>query len=790
MLNTLTRLWADKTINYSIRILIAFLGVVLPCWYHDNLTAVTPLILGVIACALTETDEGFLGRIKALILTFICFAIASFSIEILFPYPWLFAIGLFSSTFGFIMLGAIGPRYATIAFGSILIAIYTMIGVHTSESIWQLPLLLLTGAAWYAFIAIIWQIIWPMQPIAQRLSSVFEHISRYMEAKSELFHPVSNLRPQPFRIQEAQLNANTVGALEEVKQSLMTRSKRGIVSVRADKFLHVYFLAQDIHERVSSTHYRYQDLAQYFQDSDILFRFKYVMQAQAKACQALADAFEQNKPYQQNSRSILALDELQLSMQRIETKLERSKADNSELTHAMTQLGYLFNNLATVERLIANIQQPNQSSMAEPNPHLILDSDPSLASQAQAQISNHKHNEPQSELIGVSQQDASLPDQGVHSLKQMWQRIKNNLTPDSVLFRHALRLSTTLTLGYGIIQLLDLDLGFWILLTTLFVCQPNFSATRQKLTARVIGTIIGLLVGFLLLTLFPSQLSQVVFLVATGVLFFSFRLHNYGYATAFITVLVVLCFNQMGQGFGVILPRLADTLIGCGLAVLAVRYILPDWQSRRLPQVMSNAIEANQSYLTHVIGQYRAGKRDSMDYRIARRNAHNHNAALSTGISHMLSEPGKYQHAVDESFRFLTLNHALLSYISALGAHRQSINDQQVHQLILQAHRDIHHQLDSLQSYFDIKAKTQTQAPDLSHDLSLDPKFDCVEVLDDAGQQQKDLEQALAQWRDHDNPLARLVLQQLHLIYKMMPEMHELAQKISQFEHQEMSDEK
>ncbi|URU62230.1 YccS/YhfK family membrane protein (plasmid) [Escherichia coli] len=44
----------------------------------------------------------------------------------LFPWPWLFAIGLTLSTSGFILLGGLGQRYATIAFGALLIAIYTM----------------------------------------------------------------------------------------------------------------------------------------------------------------------------------------------------------------------------------------------------------------------------------------------------------------------------------------------------------------------------------------------------------------------------------------------------------------------------------------------------------------------------------------------------------------------------------------------------------------------------------------------------------------------------------------
>ncbi|WP_274026589.1 YccS family putative transporter [Vibrio parahaemolyticus] len=703
--------WANKTINYSILILITLLGVVIPAWYFGQNTLITPLILGVIAAALAESDDSFMGRIKALILTFICFAVAAFSIEILFHTPWLFATGLFISTFGFIMLGAIGPKYASIAFGSLLIAIYTMLGAHESTNIWFQPLLLLTGAAWYYFMSMIWQMFWPLQPVQLSLANVFLALANYLDAKAKLFHPVTNLAPQPMRIEAARLNAATVTALNACKATLLTRSKRGHVDGPSDRFLNIYFIAQDIHERVSSSHYRYQDLATEFERSDVLFRFKYLLETQAQACRDIAQAIQLGNEYTHTDESILALAELQNSLAYLEEQQQ------GHWKRLLMQLTYLFNNLATVEKQLNNINNPDAERLEED----------------------------------------TLADTNPHTLKAMWQRISANLHKDSMLFRHALRMSIALTIGYGIIQLFDIDRGYWILLTTLFVCQPNYSATRQKLTARVIGTLAGLLIGVPLLTFFPSQESQLVFIVVSGVMFFAFRMNNYGYATGFITLLVLFLFNQLGEGYAVVLPRLADTLIGCALAVAAVMFILPDWQSRRLHKVMSDAIDANKQYLDQIIGQYRIGKKDNLSYRIARRQAHNNDATLTSAISTMLAEPGKYRAAVGESFRFLTLNHAMLSYISALGAHRTRIEDESIHKLVLDAHRCIHQHLDVLHQ----QLHQHCEECDLSN-------------IDDAG-----LEQRLNEWRDEDDSSARMVLQQLHLIYRMLPELHSLASKFA-----------
>lgn len=710
--NYLRQLGANRTINYGLLILVTLLGVVVSTWYIEQTHLITSIILGVIAAALAESDDSFWGRLKALLLTFICFATAAFSIELLFDTPILFAIGLFISTFGFIMLGSIGPRYASIAFGSLLIAIYTMLGAHESTNIWFQPLLLLAGAAWYYLLSMIWQIIWPMQPVQQSLNNVFITLADYLEFKSDFFPLKSNVDPQSYRIKEARLNANTVSSLNACRETLLHRSKHGHVDGPSDRFLSVYFLAQDIHERASSSHYRYRDLVPQFERSDILFRFKCLLLEQAKACRQIANCITLGRSYRHSDDAVLSLDELQKSLNFL------TEQDKPQWRRSLGQLKYLFSNLAMVEKQLSNISNPDTHHIKE---------------------------------------ERQLDDTAVHTPKTMWNRITANLTTSSMLFRHAIRMSIALTIGYGLIQALDIEHGYWILLTTLFVCQPNYSATKQKLKDRVIGTVAGLLIGGALLTLFPSQESQLVFIILSGVMFFVFRMNNYSYATGFITLLVLFSFNQLGEGYAVILPRLGDTLVGCAMAVLAVTYILPDWQSNKLHQVMADSISANRQYLAQIIGQYSIGKKDDLAYRIARREAHNQDATLSGAISSMLVEPGRYRFAIDESFRFLTLNHALLSYISALGAHRTIIDDEVTHQLIVDAHHDIHKHLKILYGQLS--------------NYSAECDFSSLDRYE--------IKARLEEWREDGEESVRMVFQQLHLIYIMLPELHTLASKFA-----------
>ncbi|HBP77777.1 MAG TPA: TIGR01666 family membrane protein, partial [Halomonas sp.] len=127
---SLRRLWTLDKFAYSLRVFIAFSGALLFSGLAGDVALVIPLFLGIIASALSETDDSWQGRLQALVVTLLCFASASFVVQWLFPWPWLFAAGLAVSTFTLIMLGAIGQRYATIASGTLILSIYSMINIE------------------------------------------------------------------------------------------------------------------------------------------------------------------------------------------------------------------------------------------------------------------------------------------------------------------------------------------------------------------------------------------------------------------------------------------------------------------------------------------------------------------------------------------------------------------------------------------------------------------------------------------------------------------------------------
>lgn len=634
----------NTALMYNIRIGIAFCGTAFVPYFLHLQMATIPLTLGVVAAGLSDIDDRFTIRILNQLYTYIGFFIASSAIQFLFPYPVVFAISLLFACVAWILLGSLGRRYATISYGCLVVSVYSMLGVHLFEEWYLQPILLVIGAIWYGILSTISFLLAPVRPVQEKLAKSYTSLGDFLFAKSNLFDVDMTVKSYRQSMIDLSLeNGKLISLFNDMKTALLTRLKgdRGRKATR--RSLQYYFVAQDIHERANSAHIDYQKLANHFKHSDILFRFQRILTLQAKACQDLSRNILKNKAYQHNPRFTQAFDNLKLS-------LERLNIDYPHHPIWTNALSSLYKNLKSIDAQLRNLES-------------------------------------EFEDIKIDEQ---LKDDDLKGWIDIKSRIKQNLTPESVLFRHAIRLSIVLFTCYLFIQITDIKYGFWVLLTALFVSQPNFNATKRRLRLRILGTLIGIVVGFAILHFIPSVEGQLILLVISGILFFELRSQQYAQATAFITILALINFNlDGGLGYAAVFPRMLDTLIGCFFAWLGVTFIFPDWKFRRLPRNIKKTLQAQCDYLKEIASQYHLGKNNNLNYRIVRRAAHNSDAELASVISTLATEPDLDQSYKNLAFDFLCLSHTLLSYMAALGAHREKIQDPHTLKLLDTAVTDI-----------------------------------------------------------------------------------------------------
>ena len=389
------RQWVfDSCWRANLKIIIALGGAAALSWWLGAVTLTIPLTLGVVAAALASLDDRLTGRLRNLLITLVSFFIAAVSIELLFPYPWLFALGLICSTCGFILLGALGQRYATIAFGALLIAVYTMLGATLYQS-WYLQTLLLAGAIWYNLLTLLGHLMFPIIPLQDDLARCYRSLAHYLLAKAGCFDPDSEESDDSILITVAMANGQLVESLNQVKATLLTRLRgdRGQRGTR--RSLHYYFVAQDIHERASSAHARYQQLREELRFSDVLFRFQRLLEMQARACENLAQSILLRRRYQHDSRFERLFNHLDAAIARAGTGAP------------LAALHPLLNNLRAIDAQLATIE----------------------SEQAIARMPAKENN---------------LSDDKLTGWQDIRTRLRLNLTPESALFRHAVRMSLVL----------------------------------------------------------------------------------------------------------------------------------------------------------------------------------------------------------------------------------------------------------------------------------------------------------------------------------------------------------
>lgn len=706
--------WLNAKVIAAIPIFIAVNIAAVGIWFFDISKQSMPLVLGIIAGGLVDLDNRLTGRLKNIFYTLIAFTLSAVIVQLnisnALPYLILMTIG----TFVFTMIGAIGERYKTIAFGTLVIAVYTTLtySPDVAQSWYINPLMIIIGTVLYSIVTLIVYLFFPNRPVQESVAKAFCALGEYLDAKSEFFDPDEVDEIEKKHLNFAMKNANVVNAFNLARTTLFYRIRGQHRHARTQRMIRYYFTAQDIHERANSTHFDYKQIAEQLKNTDLIFRIQRLIELQAQACHEITTSLRENKPYHYNPRVEKALIG---TLQSFEL-YSRQHADHSE-------------QLLVIQTLLDNLQSINW------------------------QLRQLEQETTENEQI------AQIHTEQITGLKNIVSVIFSHFTFESPLFRHAVRLSIVVFICCAIVEFFQFDLGYWILLTAVFVCQPNYSATKARLRQRIIGTILGVIVGSLLPYLNPTLEMQLGLMVLTCTLFFFFRSNNYSFSTFFITLQVLISFDVMGFGAATaLLPRLIDTLIGTAISWFAVSYLWPDWKYLQLDKVSRQAIQSDAQYFLHIVSQLQFGKSDDLKYRIARRNAHQYAAALSTTLSNMNNEPLKYQAHLQEGFDLLKINYSLLSYISALGSYRYRMTKlQQTTQFLAgfyPAAKKILYALENIEKL----------SPDIFNKLQENIEFSLKEIQWDESQIKE--KSAFA-----------IPFQQLNLIAQLLPQIYEYFQK-------------
>jgi hypothetical protein len=131
-------------------------------------------------------------------------------------------------------------------------------------------------------------------------------------------------------------------------------------------------------------------------------------------------------------------------------------------------------------------------------------------------------------------------------------------------------LAGTVAAGHWVGYELFLVRDFWVMLTVLVALHPDLTVTFTTSVLRVIGTIAGAAIAYLVTTTTSDFFVLLPILAASAALTFATRTVNYPlYATAITLFIIVLLNISFFGGPELALVRIYDTILGGALAMVA-----------------------------------------------------------------------------------------------------------------------------------------------------------------------------------------------------------------------------
>jgi uncharacterized membrane protein YccC len=199
-------------------------------------------------------------------------------------------------------------------------------------------------------------------------------------------------------------------------------------------------------------------------------------------------------------------------------------------------------------------------------------------------------------------------DRARESLLATVRAARARLTFRSVWFRNSLRGAAALSLAVFVVELTDVQHGFWVVLGTLSVLRSNALGTGANALRAVIGTVIGFAVGSLVLLALGPHLDLLWAVLPVAVLLAGVAPSAISFAAgqAGFTVAVVIIFNILDPvGVKVGLVRVEDVAIGVGVSVVVGLLFWPRGAATELARTLGEAYAAAAGWL--VVEIERAG---------------------------------------------------------------------------------------------------------------------------------------------------------------------------------------
>lgn len=577
--------------------------------------------LGAMCVSLTDAPGPMLHRKNGMFITAaLVFCLAAItSLARLNIYT--LAIEIVLVTFFFSMFNVYGNRATSVGNAVILIMILTMDSPLETKEILPHALLILSGGLFYTIISLLLHTIRPYRLGQRALADCLREIASYLSIKADFYNVNTELSENYRKLVAQQI---VVNEKQDAAREIFFKTRQIVQESTTEgrKLVFTFVETVDLFEDITAAYYDYALLRDQFAQTGALEFIHGTLKKVAFELDSIALAIQANASFQKT----FDYDE---ELKQLKSEIDRKAPKGESQTLVLRKI------LVNIRKMLSELNNINQYFEPE-------------IKRRQSRL-DHSH--------FVSHQPLDP--------KIFW----NNLSLQSSVFRHALRMCIASLAGFIIVNLLSYGHhSYWVIMTIAFMLKPAFSLTKQRNIERIVGTLAGGVIGVLILLLIPNKDIQFILMVLFMISTYSFMRIQYLVTVICMTPYILILFSFLGSNYRIVAQeRIFDTILGCAIAFLAGYFLFPHWESYQLRGYIKGILRANANYLQKIIDALSGKKPGMLEYKLARKDVYLNTANLSAAFQRMLSEPKSKQKKEKDVHQFVVLNHILFSNIATVG---------------------------------------------------------------------------------------------------------------------------
>ena len=590
--------------------------------------------LATLFVGLTDQPGPIIRRRNSMVLAVVCFFIAAAVASLAKGNPIFIFIELLLFGFFFSMIGIYGQRLSAVGSLTLIVLAIFIDGHLTGTDALRSLIIFLAGSVWFIFIFLIVTRLQPYKLASQQIGENYILLGEYLKIRAQLYLPDPNYNLVFDEIIAHQIKIKN---LQEDTRETVFRTRAIIKeSTTTSRLLMLMFLnSMDLHEKLMTSESDYKKLHQDKKNLKVLSSMNIFLLNLATEITNIGIDL-------QSGRKSKPLTNIDAERDKLYTVYYDYR--NKEMTSGNLE------NFMILRQILMRITELSSEIKSI---YKIFSQDIKLAKSLSSGLDLRQ-------FLNTEE-------------KLNFKVFRNNLSLNSMQFRHAIRVTVALIIGYGITRFSFFPVGhaYWVLITIVAIIRPNYSITKYRNYVRLLGTISGALIAYFILWQISNNVILLFLLLVSMVLAFSFLKGKYYWAVLFITVYVFLSFNFLKPGnINVIFKdRIFDNLVG-GLVVFLVSYfILPVWEHTQNLDLMKTATKDNINYFEAVMKNFKADEteKNMQDYKMKRKAALVSLANLSDNFQRMLSDPKNQQKKLEKVHQFVTTSHLFTAYTASLS---------------------------------------------------------------------------------------------------------------------------